>query len=369
MKLNRLGDYLELNDERNANLAFKVENVKGISINKVFIETKANLTNVSLKPYKVVRPKYFSYVTVTSRNGDKVSIAFNDSDETYIVSSSYVSFYVKDENKLLPEYLYLYFNRPEFDRIARFNSWGSARETFSWEDMCNIMIHVPAIEIQKKFLEVYSSLKENAESYEKGLLDLELVSQGYIETLKGKYNEVRIGDFTKERNEKNIVNIRKVLGISKDGFIDPKARPSQNLRNYNMFYKNDFVFSPPRINIGSIALYKDEETAVCSPIYKVFYVDKSDMVIPEYLDLWLSRSEFYRYTDFMSIASVRNNFDYELLSEITIPVPPIKIQRSILAIYELHNERKTITENLHKLLKDISPILIRGAIKESKGVI
>ena len=131
MRLNRLGDYLELNDERNANLAFKVENVKGISINKVFIETKANLTNVSLKPYKVVRPKYFSYVTVTSRNGDKVSIAFNDSDETYIVSSSYVSFYVKDENKLLPEFLFLYFNRPEFDRVARFNSWGSAQEIFS----------------------------------------------------------------------------------------------------------------------------------------------------------------------------------------------------------------------------------------------
>ena len=142
MKLSRLGDHLILNNLRNRDLKFGKDSVKGIIINKVFIETKANLKNVSLKPYKVVKPKYFAYVTVTSRNGDKVSLAFNDSDENYIVSSSYISFYVKDENKLMPEYLYIYFNRPEFDRIARFNSWGSAREVFSWDDLCDLKINI-----------------------------------------------------------------------------------------------------------------------------------------------------------------------------------------------------------------------------------
>ena len=138
--LSRLGDLISLNEEKNRDLNYGVSDVKGISINKVFIETKANLKGVSLRPYIIVKPKYFAYVTVTSRNGDKVSMAFNDTNETYIVSSSYVSFYVKNANILLPEYLYIYFNRPEFDRIARFNSWGSARETFSWDDLCDLKI-------------------------------------------------------------------------------------------------------------------------------------------------------------------------------------------------------------------------------------
>ena len=182
--LNRLGDYIELNEEKNTDLKYGESDVKGISINKIFIETKANLKNVSLRPYLVVRPKHFAYVTVTSRNGEKVSMAFNDTEETYIVSSSYVSFSVKDQNQLLPEYLYIFFNRPEFDRIARFNSWGSARETFTWEDLCDLKIEVPSIEIQQKYVDVYNALVANQKAYENGLDDLKFVCDGYIENLK-----------------------------------------------------------------------------------------------------------------------------------------------------------------------------------------
>lgn len=369
MKLSRLGNYLKLNDLRNRDLKYNKNDVKGISIKKIFIETKANLRNVSLRPYKVIKPKFFAYVTVTSRNGDKVSIAFNDSSEDYIVSSSYVSFYVKDEEKLMPEFLYIYFNRPEFDRIARFNSWGSARETFSWDDLCDLEIHIPPIEIQRKFVKVYKALKENAKCYEAGLEDLEMLSHGYIELLRGKYPDVKLKEFTKERNEKNRTDVRNVIGISTQGFIKPKTTPSRNLRNYNVFYKDDFVYNISRINIGSIGLYRGDEIAVCSPIYKVFYVSDKNRVLPEYLNLWLTRQEFYRYTEFMSIASVRNNFSYDLMQEVEIPVPELEIQKAIVDVYSLYEKRSGIRTELENLMYDICPVLIKGATEESKGVI
>ena len=148
----KLGELIHLCDERNGDLAYTLADVKGISIQKIFIETKADMSGVSLRPYILVRPDYFAYVTVTSRNGEKITIAHNDAKDTYIVSSSYVVFKVSRTDLLLSDYLFMYLNRPEFDRYARFNSWGSARETFSWEDMCDIDIELPDITIQQKVL-------------------------------------------------------------------------------------------------------------------------------------------------------------------------------------------------------------------------
>lgn len=179
----KLGELIRLCDERNSDLSFGLDAVKGISIQKVFIETKADMEGVSLRPYILVKPDYFAYVTVTSRNGEKITIAHNDTENTYIVSSSYVVFEVSRPDILISDYLFMYFNRPEFDRYARFNSWGSARETFSWEDMCDIDIELPSIEIQRKYVDIYNAMLANQRSYEQGLDDLKLVCDGYIENL------------------------------------------------------------------------------------------------------------------------------------------------------------------------------------------
>ena len=154
----KLGALLHLCYERNSNSYYTLADVKGISIQKAFIETKADMTGVSLKPYILVKPDCFAYVTVTSRNGEKITLAHNDTENTYIVSSSYVVFEVVRTDILLSTYLFMYFNRPEFDRYARFNSWGSARETFSWEDMCDIDIELPPIDIQQKYVDIYNSM-------------------------------------------------------------------------------------------------------------------------------------------------------------------------------------------------------------------
>lgn len=150
----KLGDLIEQTDNRNDQLIYTLDDVKGISIKKNFIETKADMKDVSLKPYKLVNANTFAYVTVTSRNGEKITLAHNTTANTYIVSSSYIVFKVKKTELLLSDYLFMYFNRPEFDRFSRFNSWGSARETFSWEDMCDIDIELPSLEIQQKYVNV-----------------------------------------------------------------------------------------------------------------------------------------------------------------------------------------------------------------------
>ncbi|MBQ4470057.1 MAG: hypothetical protein II917_07970, partial [Synergistaceae bacterium] len=128
----RLGELIELNDTRNDDNLFDESSVVGLSTQKEIITTKADLLGVTLKPYKLFRPRTFAYVPDTSRRGDKISLAYNTTDEIYIVSSISVVFSVNRPDILLSDYLFMYFNRPEFDRYARFNSWGSARETFSW---------------------------------------------------------------------------------------------------------------------------------------------------------------------------------------------------------------------------------------------
>lgn len=120
------------------------------------MSTKADMNGVSLAPYKLFKTKEFCYVTVTSRNGEKISIAMNNANKTHIVSSSYLVFRCKDEEELLPEYLFILLSRPEFDRYSRFNSWGSARETFDWSEMCRVEIPKPPIDVQKAIVEVFN---------------------------------------------------------------------------------------------------------------------------------------------------------------------------------------------------------------------
>ncbi len=154
-----LGEYIEQSDERNGKGNYLLEDVIGISNEKSLIPTKADMKDVSLTPYKLFRPTDFCYVTVTSRNGGKISLTLNTSDQTKIVSSSYIVFRSKDANKLLPEFLFLLFNRPEFDRYTRFNSWGSARETFDWNEMCRVQIPLPPIDVQQAIVDVYHCME------------------------------------------------------------------------------------------------------------------------------------------------------------------------------------------------------------------
>ena len=136
----KLSDCLEYVDERNTDLKLNQEHVVGISTSKCLIQTKANLIGVKLNSYKIVRPNYLVYVSDTSRRGDKMAIAYNDSCNNYLVSSIYNVVKNKNQAKLDERYLEIFISRDEFDRLARYNSWGSARETISNDDFVNMNI-------------------------------------------------------------------------------------------------------------------------------------------------------------------------------------------------------------------------------------
>ena len=162
-----LGKYIALSEVRNDDLRYGVDDVRGVSIEKKFIYTKADMSGVSLKPYAVVAPDEFAYVTVTSRNGEKISLAHNNSGNSFICSSSYVVFKITDKKALLPAYLAMLFGRDEFNRYCRFHSWGSARETFDWDEMCSVKIPIPDIEIQQDIVNIYNAYIERKEINER----------------------------------------------------------------------------------------------------------------------------------------------------------------------------------------------------------
>lgn len=171
----RLGDYIREVDVRNRDLS--VTTLLGVSISKEFIPSIANTIGTDMSTYKIVCKGQFAYGPVTSRNGDKVSIALLANEDTAIISQAYTVFEVKDTNELLPEYLMMWFRRSEFDRYARFHSHGSAREIFDWSEMCDVMLPIPSIEQQREIVAEYDTLSKRIRLNEQMISSLEATAQ------------------------------------------------------------------------------------------------------------------------------------------------------------------------------------------------
>lgn len=171
----RLGDYIREVDVRNRGL--NVTKLLGVSISKEFMPSIANTIGTDMSSYKVVEPWQFAYGPVTSRNGDKVSIALYKDGEKAIVSQAYTIFEVTNKAELLPEYLMMWFRRPEFDRYARFKSHGSAREIFSWEEMCDVELPIPPIDQQRKIVAEYNAIQQRIKLNEQLIVKLEETAQ------------------------------------------------------------------------------------------------------------------------------------------------------------------------------------------------
>ena len=153
----RLGDYIQEVNIRNRDLS--TIPLLGVSIKKVLMPSIANIIGTDMSTYKLIRKNQFAYGPVTSRNGDKISIALLEEYDNAMVSQAYTVFEVIDENELLPEYLMMWFRRPEFDRYARFMSHGSAREIFSWTEMCETLLPIPSLEKQQEIIREYNTIQ------------------------------------------------------------------------------------------------------------------------------------------------------------------------------------------------------------------
>lgn len=370
----RLGEVIEQTDNRNTDGKYGVRDVRGISILKKIIPTKADMTGVSLNPYKIVAPNEFCYVTVTSRNGEKISLAINDSEEAFIFSSSYVTFRIKDENILSPQYLYMLLNRIEFDRYARFNSWGSARETFDWSEMERVVIPLPSIEVQRELVAVYEGLRQTAEQNEALLKPLGDACHAYIVDCKEKYPAVKLGEYieeTDERNTNGIYSVKDVRGISIQKTIIPTKADMEgvSLKSYKVLNPKDLcVVTVTSRNGGkiSLAINRDEKPYIFSSSYLTFKVKDNAILNPEYLYLIFARDEFDRYSRFNSWGSARETFDWSEMERVQIPLPPIEVQQSIVSLYRCAEEAKAIAQEARELMRTICPALIQRAAQGVK---
>ncbi len=364
----KLGELIEQCDVRNDELKYTLEDVKGISIKKIFIKTKADMKDVSLIPYKLVKPDNFAYVTVTSRNGEKITLAHNKTVNTYIVSSSYIVFKVNRTDLLSSDFLFMYFNRPEFDRYSRFNSWGSARETFSWEDMCDMDIDLPPLSIQQKYVNVYNAIVANQKAYERGLEDLKLTCDAYIEDLRRKMPCEKIGKYIHPYNVKNVdgkITLEQGINIKKE-FITPQ-RSNQNFLNRKIVRTGQIAYCTQLNNANVAIALRTGPDCIVSGVYDVIELNENCNLMSEYIMLWLTRSEFGRFVYWSSEGTSYEFLKYENLENYKIPIPSLPIQQSIVDIYTVYKQRQKINEKLKAQIKDICPILIKGSVEEGRN--
>lgn len=373
MALNKvkLGNYISLNNEINSNWAFDASCVVGVNLDKKIIPTKADTSNADVSKYYIVNPGDFIYNPRT--HGKRIGLGFNDCEETVITSWNNSCFKVKDTSTLLPEYLYMNFCRDEWDREACFQSWGSSTVVFTWDSLCNMQIYIPPIDIQQKYVNIYKAMLANLKAYEKGLDDLKLTCDGYIEKLKKTASIHKLGDYIQlsdERNSDNQYGLNSVRGISiEKKFIPTKADMKDvNLSPYYVVKPGEYAYVSVTSRNGekiSLALNDSQDTYICSSSYIVFRCNKS-LLDPRYLRIILGRAEFDRYARYNSWGSARETFDWPEMCEVQIPVPDISIQKSIVDIFSVYNKRKEIVEKLNEYIKTICPILIKGSIEEAR---
>jgi len=373
MNFKRIGNYIRQADNRNTDISVTL--LRGVSTTKQLIESVANMSGVSLHSYKIVGTRQFVYVSDTSRRGDKIAIALND-EVPCIVSSIYTVFEVIDEKQLLPEYLFLWFNRAEFDRYARFHSWGSARETFDWETLCDVEIPIPEIGEQQKYVALYKALLNNQKAYEGSLADLQLICDTYIENLIKTQEPKTLGDYieqVEQRNNDLKYGADHVRGVSNNKeFIPTKANNTgRDLERFYVISPGEFVYNSRTTRMGDkvgLGYNNTDETFLTSWNNSAFRVRKETLHLlnPAYLYLFFKRPEFDRYARYNSWGSSTELFSWEDMCNVKLPIPDIKVQEAIVTIYHTLETRKRINEQLKNTIKPLCPVLMKGVVESLK---
>ena len=362
----RLGDYIERSTANNSKLQYGIELIEGVTNEGVFSPPKGNPTDVDLKPYKIVYPGAFVY---NPSRLDLGSIAYR-TGEMCIVSHLYIVFYLNEEGKKIidPDYLFMYFRRKEFYREVTFRNFGSQRPEFNFNDMSDIVVPLPDISVQRKFVDIYKSMVANQQSYECGLEDLKTVFTGYIENLRRGGSLRRIGEYIAPYNEKNregAITLEQGINIDKK-FITPQ-RSNSDLHGRKIVRHGQFAYCTQLNNANVAIAYREGCDCVVSSVYDVFEISRKNELIPEYLLMWLIRPEFGRYVYWASEGSAYEFLNYSNLANYKIPVPDIEIQKAIAEMYTVYNTRKKINEQLKAQIKDICSILIKGSLEEGRN--
>ncbi|MBU3207770.1 restriction endonuclease subunit S [Clostridium algidicarnis] len=374
MKLNkqRIGDFIEVYNKRCETSNLTVNDVSGINRDKEFFEPSKQV-GANTSKYKVVPPDYFACNLMHVGRDVVLPISMNHSENNKIVSPAYTVFKVTDESIILKEYFFMLLKSDEKDRFFWFNTDSSIREGLEWEVFCDIEIELPPIETQKKYVTVYKSMLKNQEVYEKGLEDLKLVCDATIEKLRREMPSKKIKNYIQpldDRNNKELYNINNVKGLSiQKEFIETKANlKGVSLTSYKVVRPESFAYvtvTSRNSDKITMAYNRTDDTYIVSSSYIVFNISKPELLNPEYLFMFFERSEFDRYTRFHSWGSARETFAWDDLIEVEIPIPDIKIQKSIVDIYNAYITRMGINEKLKEQINDICPVLIKGSLEEA----
>lgn len=366
-----MGDLIEYTAEINDKNLYSIDDVKGMTITKEIIETKANVTNTDLSKFLVVHPNEFVFNPRT--HGKKIGFGYNDTGKTFLISWNNIAFRIKEQMKhiVLPQYLFLHFNREEWDREACYRSWGSSTEVFSWNSLCEMELSLPSIETQQKYVDIYNAMVENQKAFKRGLEDLKLSFEGYIEELKKRVPCEKIGAYLIESDKRNDIGLQidsvRGLATSKELIPTKADLDGVNLTNYKVMSPKQIAYVPDTSRRGdkvSLGFNDTEDSFLVSSISIVFST-KMEKLLPEYLMLFLTRSEFDRYARFNSWGSARETFGFNDMCDVEIPIPDISIQKSISGVYAAYIERKKINELLKERIKNICPILIKGSLNEA----
>lgn len=334
-EMRKLGDFVQPVDVRNNDLS--VTRLLGLSINKCFIESIANTIGTDFRPYKIVKKGQFAYGPVTSRNGEKITIALLEEPEC-IISSSYAVFEITDTSKLLPEYLMLWFSRPEFDRYARYKSHGSVREIFDWDEMCRVELPVPDIKEQQKIVDTYNAItnriqikqkiNENLEkticaNYE-GLLQNEPTAIGII----GDYAQVKSGyAFKSEWWETEGFKVIKIGNII-ENYVDLESCNKvsrENIEKSKEFFvkTGDLLIAMTGATTGKIGLvpYTDEIVSVNQRTGKFFLGDRPIEKVPYLFAMMLSSKVKKSISPDGDAGSAQDNLSADDIQNIEVDYP------------------------------------------------
>lgn len=365
----KLGELLEVADEYNSN-GLKLQ-FFGVNKDKQFMPTIANTEGLNPTKYKIIRKNIFVFSGMQTGRDMCIRFALYTDDNPVLLSPAYTLLRVKDESIIIPEYLFIYFLSSERDRLGAFYSDASVRANLELYRFFQIEIPLPAIEVQREYVAAYRSLQQLAEQNEALAAPLQEACNAFLAKISTRYKKVALEDFLIEQTQNNSSNyygIESARGVNTLKEIQLCKRLGESLNSYKIVNPGQIVFNA-NIKLTkttekfAVAMLKEDKPCIVSNFYVVFDIKNEfkQYLLPHFLFLFLIRDDFARYIKFTCCSSVRDRFSFADLCNVRIPLPPIEVQRSIVALYNCAEEARAIAKEAREQLKILAPAMVQRA--------
>lgn len=361
----KLGAYIQIVNERNSSLVG--HELLGVSIKKCFMPSIANIVGTDMSTYKVIHKKQFAYGPVTSRNGDKISIAILDDIDEAIVSQAYTVFEIIDHNELDPEYLMMWFRRPEFDRYARFKSHGSAREIFDWSEMCETELPIPTIEKQREIVREYNTIVNRISLNEQLIQKLEETAQTIYKRwfVEGVDCDNLPEDWRVEKLQ-SFCKLKYGKMLDSELFL-PKGYPVFSGYGIRGYY-SEYLYEDPQILVLCRGVSGTGEVRL-SPKYS--YITNLSIVVETDKSL-ISKMYLYYYLKNADLKSLDSGSAQSMITTgdlyfQDVLIPTFELQMKFEKAANSILEEITAKQNENHLLKDLKELILSKMTKVEKS--